>query len=119
MNKVSQEKHVTLNRPALWQPTSDLEIGSRTYTANRTYQDNKVIGISSQEKPITRYVQTFTKGKKDFSLFMFSDETDIKKVSDFFANLVKKTTVEDVSKALITASSDGFTYLDTYYKGAK
>jgi len=117
MNKVSQEKHVTLNLPALWKAVPGRSIGSRTYTSNRSYLDGKQIKIADNKTPITAYYQTFTKGKKDFSLFIYSDETDIKKISDFFEKLVKNTKVEDISKALVSASSDGFTYLHTYYKG--
>lgn len=117
MNKVSQEKHVTLNLPALWKAIPSLAIGSRTYTSNRSYVDNGVVKIADTATPITSYYQTFTKGRKNFSLFIYSDETDINKISDFFEKLVKNTKIEEVSKALVSASSDGFTYLDIYYKG--
>ena len=119
MNKVSREKHVTLNLPALWKAVPGDSINTRTYTSNRTYLEGQLVSVASNERPITRYVKTFTKGKKDFSLFMFSDESDLKKISDFFDGIVKKLTIESVSKSLISASSDGFTYLDTYYKEKK
>jgi len=119
MNKVSQEKHVTLNRPALWKAVPSAEIGSRKYTANRSYLDGNVIKIADTDAPITAYYKTFTKGKNDFSLFVYSDEEDIKKISEFFDKIVKNTKIEDIAKALVSASSDGFTYLDTYYKGDK
>ncbi len=117
MNKVSKEKHVTLNRPALWKAVPSMDIGSRKYTSNRSYIDNGVVKIADKEVPITSYYQTFTKDEKKFSLFIYSDEADVKKISDFFEKIAKDIKIQDVSKALVSASSDGFTYLDTYYKG--
>lgn len=117
MNKVSQEKHVTLNRPAMWSALPNTNIGSRKYSSNLVYIDNSQIKVATPEHPVTAYYQTFTKAKNDFALFIYSDEEDSEKVAKYFKKLVTKIKAEDIVKSLATSSSDGFTYLEETYKG--
>ena len=78
-----------------------------------------IFANSSISNPVVRYAKNFTKFKNDFSLFIFSDETDMEKIESFFSSIVGKLKKTDISKAVTTASMSNFTYLENYYEGNK
>lgn len=111
-------KVVTLNRPALWRPIRSQETSVRKYSGAYPYKTKSgVIAQSSIANPVIRYAKNFTKFKLDFSLFIFTDETDLAKIEGFFADLAKKLKKSDITQTLMIASMSDFTYLDTYYGG--
>ena len=113
-------KMVELNRPALWRPIRSDETSIRKYSGAYPYvTQGGVAAQSSLSKPVIRYAKNFTKFKTDFSLFMFSDESDLTKVESYFTAQVKKLKKTDVTETLMVASMSNFKYLDTYYGDKK
>lgn len=116
MNK----NHPHLNVLSIWEAIPTDEFYSKQYNAKRTYlQPSGVVSEASIEKPIYAYAKNYTKGKKDFSLFMYSDSSNSKAVEKFFDASVKNVKTTDVSEALVIASTNGFKYTAMLFKGDK
>jgi len=111
-------KTIELNRPALWRPIRSDQVSIRKYSAAYPYQiQSGVIARSTVSKPVVRYAKNFRKHRTDFSLFLFTHETDIAKVEKFFIYVVNKLKKEDISETLKTADMSNFKYMNTYYGG--
>lgn len=112
-------KLVDINRVALWKPIRSSEISIRTYTNAYPYMNKGgILGHGSVANPVYRYAKNFTKHKLDFALFIFSTESDVKKIQDYFDSVVEKLKKKDISETLVKASMSNFAYID-YYKGEK
>ncbi len=72
---------------------------------------------STMEKPVIRYVKNYINGKTQFSLFMFSSETDIKKVEYFMNKVAKKLHVTQIQESLEVATMSNFLWANEFYSG--
>lgn len=115
----STREQLELNRLCLWQKVPAKSISKRVYTANRTYVENGVLNVASFERPVSRYVKSFKKHNKEFSMFIFSDEQDEAKIDKFFSDALKKITKESVLETVMGSSDGTFKYTDLVYKGNK
>lgn len=78
-----------------------------------------IYGQSNPLDPVTRYAKNFKKHGKDFSVVLFTKESDITKVERFMANVVKEAKKEDVTKALTSASMSHMEYIGGHYEENK
>lgn len=109
------KKVATLNVPALWSPIPVKGMVKKVYTERLPFERDGELQIASEEQSVIRYAKNFKIGSLEFSLFMFSDESNQSKVSKFFTDLTKELTPEQIGGALSVASSAKFTYLDNVY----
>lgn len=116
MNSTDNERQPVLNKVALWCGTPNTDLNARTYVANRTYKDSKLLQVASRERPVTRYVKSYERFKLKFSVFLYSDSDDKKAIEAFMDDVAKKAKKEDVTDAVSKASMSSFRYLDKYYK---
>lgn len=83
------------------------------YAGGKPYQRGSVIVRSSVIEPIYSYGHNFTKFGKEFSLFIWTTESDVAKIGNHFESVVKNLKEEDLN----IESSDRFSYLSDDYKG--
>ena len=108
------------NALSIWEAIPHEGLYSKTYTSRRTYKlSSGVIVEPTSETPIIAYAKNYTKGKKDFSLFLYSDSKDAKAIEKFMDKAIKDVKVADVSEALVIASTNGFKYTDKVFKEDK
>lgn len=105
---------VELERPAIWRPIRNRDISVRKYSSY-PYMKRGVMGMSSPMNPVIRYAKNYTKYKLEFSLCLFTNETDISAVEGYFESLKKKINKEQVQEALKSADMAHLDYLDSYY----
>lgn len=87
------------------------------YAGGKPYLKGNIIVRSSVLEPIYSYGHNFKKFGKEFSLFMWSTESDIAKVTKHFESVAKNIKREDFN--VLDQLSDRFIYLDADYKGDK
>lgn len=109
-----------LNALCIWEAIPTDEFYSKQYSSSRTYKlPNGVIETPTPDRPVFAYAKNYTKGKKDFSLFLYSDSNDEKSIEEFMDKAIKDVKVADVSEALVIASTNGFKYTDKVFKEDK
>jgi len=112
---MNNKKVATLNVPAMWLPIPGSGMNVRVYKSSFPYQLNGSLGVASDDKPVFRYAMNFVLDGLAFSLCLFTDDQSKTKVGKYFKHLSEKLTKQDVGKALVTATSSSFTYLEESY----
>lgn len=79
-----------INTLALWQAIGTKGFSIRAYGNNYAYTQNGIIVRSSPQNPVARFAKNYTKGKKQFSLGTFSNETDTGKMEKWLDAQAKK-----------------------------
>jgi hypothetical protein len=85
------------------------------YSGGKAYQEGHLVVRSTIVSPIYSYGHNYKKFGKEFSLFIWTDESDIAKISKHFDAVVKNLKRDDFNMDV----SDRFIYLDADYKGDK
>ena len=106
---------VEANNPAIYRALRSGDIQVNEYTGAYPYYLDGQLVQSSQKEPIYSYSKNFKKFKKDFSLFIWTPEADIKKITKHFEEVLKGIKREDIA-ATVTGS---YKYLEPQYKGDK
>lgn len=81
------------------------------YSGGKPYLDGNIIVQSTVVKPIYSYGHNYNKFNNDFSLFMWTTESDIAKVQAFFESVVEDMKPGDLEIGV----SDRFAYLNKIY----
>lgn len=116
MNK----NHPHLNVLSIWEPIPTDEFYTKEYISRRTYlMPDGTISVATPEKPIYAYAKGYTKGKKDFCLFLYSDSKNKKAIEKFMDKALKSVKVADISEALVIATTGGFKYTTEVYRESK
>lgn len=85
------------------------------YAGGKPYLDGKTISYSTVEKPIYSYGHNYEKFGNEFSLFLWTDENDIAKITKHFEYVVNQLKEEDFKMDV----EDRYIYLDFPYGGDK
>ena len=115
----TRNKFATLDQPALWRPIRNPQVSIRKYGGGFPFIKSGILQHSTLTTPVFRYAKNFTKFKKEFSVFMFTHESDISEVEKLFGAVVKKLKSTDVLEVLSAASMSTFKYADSEYGGDK
>lgn len=75
-----------------------------------------IYGQSTPLEPVVRYAKNYKKFGKDFSVVLFTKETDITKAEGFMQKIAKSATREDIKKAITNASMSHMEYAQEYYE---
>lgn len=86
------------------------------YSAGKSFLDGSVITPATIIKPIYSYGHNYNKFGKEFSLFIWTNESDIAKITEHFETTVANLEEKDIN---IVDESERFAYLDADYKGEK
>lgn len=109
-----------LNALCIWEAIPTDEFYSKQYNSSRTYKlANGVVETPTPDKPVFAYAKNYSKGKKDFSLFIYSDSRNGKAIEEFMDKAIKEVKIADISDALVVASTNGFKYTTNVYRGDK
>lgn len=76
------------------------------------YSHNGLIMRSSLSEPIYGYVKNYTKYKKDFSLFLWTPESDAEKVETYLDKIKLKVKREDAIEVLNNITT--YKYVDSH-----
>jgi hypothetical protein len=85
------------------------------YSGAYPYKKGNIILKSSVLEPIYSYGNNYKKHGIEFSLFIWTTESDIAKVEKTFDKAVKDITRDDLKKI----DNKRFVYLDVYHEGDK
>lgn len=85
----------------------------QSYGGAMKYVENDILRQSTAFEPIYSYGNNYRKFHKDFSLFMWTTDSNKEKVSDYFDDVVRDLTEEQIGKVL--NKSDRFHYVDKEY----
>jgi hypothetical protein len=85
------------------------------YAGGKPYMKGNIIVRSSVLEPVYSYGNNYSKFGKEFSLFMWTNESDIAKVGKHFDAVVKGLKRDDFNMDV----ADRFVYLNNNYKGDK
>lgn len=108
---------VKINRAGLWRPIRSSETSVRKYSGAYPYvTEGGLVMQSTLQEPVIRYAKNYRKFKKDFSLFMFTHESDSAKVEKHFEDVVKKLKQREINETLLKASMSDFSYVDAVYE---
>lgn len=108
-------KFVELNQPALWRPIRNDGLSVKKCAMGYPYYENGITKYADKKTTVTRYAKNFTKFNLDFSLFMFSNETDEGKIGAYFESISKELKKKQIAETLVTASMTNFLYLPNKY----
>lgn len=93
-----------INKLAIWRPIGTKSFSIRPYGDGYAYLEKGIIRRSSVlTNPVTRYAKNYKKGKKEFSLGIFSKENDTKKIEKWLdkqAKEIKATEIDGKFKIL-------------------
>lgn len=106
--------YAELNKPAIFRKLRHESLLTRSYTGGYPYSKNGLLFRSSATEPIYSYGKNFKKFSKDFSLFMWTNEKDSKKVEKHFDNVVKGLKREQIVEVINNIKS--FSYVEPTYK---
>lgn len=116
---MTNKSFVELEKPAIWRPIRNTGISIRKYSGGYPYQKRGIFGASSITNPVIRYANNYNKYKIDYSLVLFTNETDISAVESYFQSLNKKIKKEEILKPLSVATMSNMAYIDSYYDEGK
>jgi len=108
MNKYPQADTAGIFRKLL---TEDWLVES--YAGGMPYMKKGVLLRSSPSEPIYSYGHNYTKFGHDFSLFVWTTESDKDKISKYFDDVVQGLTKEQIEKI----NTERFSYVDRKYNG--
>jgi hypothetical protein len=108
-------KYPEKNRVGLFRKLRSDEWLVNHYSGGKPYKDGHLIVRSSVVNPIYSYGRNYKKFGKEFSLFIWTTESDIAKINTHFESVIRNIKQEDIN----IKTSDRFVYLDDDYKGEK
>lgn len=108
-------KYPELNKVGLFRKLRSEGFLVQHYAGGKPYLKGSIIHRSSLLNPIYSFGNNYAKHDIDFSLFIWTDENDIAKITKFFDEVVKGLTKEQVKNI---GGDERYTYLDMQYKGA-
>ena len=106
---------VEANTPAIFRALRTDDIQVNAYTGGYPYKLDGQLVQSSVKEPIYSYAKNYRKFKKDFSLFIWTPESDIKKITKHFEEVLKGVKREDIASIIVS----DWQYLQPKYKGDK
>lgn len=102
-----------LDKIAIWTPIPDKGVFSKTFIGRLEYQDkNGVLGQASVSRPIYSYAKNYAKFKLDFSLFVYTDNSDTEDVVKALDEAAKKIKKKEIDNVVGTAGYGNFRYLE-------
>src|SRR5688572_27474748 len=72
----------------------------KVYRLSYKHNNGGLVNYSSPERPVYMFAKNFTKFKKDFSLFVYTYESDRAVVERHFDKVVKQLKREDIVQVL-------------------
>lgn len=72
----------------------------RSYSGGYPYKKDGIICYSSPQSPIYSYGKNYVKSKKEFSLFVWTTESDPKKIGELFDRALKSVKPGELSEVL-------------------
>lgn len=106
-------KYAETDKPAVYKPMRIRDVQRRTYSGGYPYSQNGLLMRSSAANPIHSYAKNFKKFGKEFSLFMWTNESDQKKVEKHFDKVVSTLKREQIIEVLNKIKA--FSYVEPYY----
>lgn len=105
-------QYAEADKPAIYRKMRINTLQVKKYTGGIPYTQNGLFMRSSVASPIYSYAKNFTKFKKDFSLFIWTTESDQEKVEKHFDTVVKSLKREQVIEVLNNVKP--FSYIEPY-----
>lgn len=106
-------KFVEANQPAIFRKLRAKDILVRSYTGGYPYSQGGLLMRSSISEPITSYGKNFKKFGKEFSLFMWTTDSDQAKVEAHFDKVLKELKRDQIMEVLNGIKS--YSYLEPKY----
>lgn len=105
--------YAELNRPGIYRRLRAKEVLAKRYNS-LPYKWRGVLLRASKDRPIYSYGKNFTKFKKEFSLFIWTQEGDQEKIEAHFDKVVKGLKREQIMEIILHIK--GFSYLTPEYE---
>lgn len=107
---------VEINRPGIFRKLRTEELQVKSYSGGYPYRQDGVVKTSSPASPVYSYAMNFKKHNKEFSLFIWTTESDSKKIIDHFEKVKKGVSKEQVHSIVSNPSFGNFNYLEPSLK---
>lgn len=85
-----------INQLALWRPIGTKSFSIRPYSDGYSYKEKGIIKRSKPDRPVARFAKNYIKGRKKFSLGLFTYDTDITKVEKWLDEQAKKVPLKEI-----------------------
>lgn len=105
-----KERYAQIEKIAIWKPVSPI-LNVRSY-GSFPYMQNGIYRQATPTDRVYRYVKDFSKDGVDFSLVVFSKESDRSTIEKRFSDAVSSITKQQVLLSLSNATMNNLDYIE-------